>query len=103
MEQEPSDELCSLQSHCFIPVSISIITPEKNDLTTLHFDDAMIADCNLVDVSSQIVKEPLRAIQGRPRVDDPFPAIKVLQKSRELHTVDEGLYLPPGDGLRKYV
>ena len=103
MEQEPSDELRSLQSHCFILVSISIITPEKKDLIPLHFDDAMIADCNIVGVSSQILKEHLTAVEGRLRVDDPFPAIKVLKKSREPIRVDEGLYLTPGDGLRKYV
>lgn len=56
MEQESPDELRGMQSHYFILVLISIITPEKKDLPILHFDDEVIADgqsCGYIFQDSQ--------------------------------------------------
>ena len=79
MEQESPDKLRGMQSHYFILVSIRIISPEEGNLPILHFDDAVIADGNPVGISSKIVKEHLRAVEGRLCVHNPFPAIKVFK------------------------
>ncbi len=77
MEQKSTDKLRSLQSHSFLFVSISIITPEKKDFSLFHLKDAMIADGDPVGVSSQIIKERLSVFKGRLGVDDPFPVVEV--------------------------
>jgi len=72
MEEEPADKLLGLEDHGLLAVMICIISPEEGNLAVPDGEEAVIADGDSVGISTQVLKDPLGAIEGRFAIDDPF-------------------------------
>jgi hypothetical protein len=72
MEEEPADKLLGLEDHGLLAVMVRIISPEEGNLTVADGEEAVIADGDSVGISTQILQDPLGAIEGRFAIDDPF-------------------------------
>lgn len=83
MEQEPADELRSLQRHYLIFVPIRIITPHEGNRAILHTDDPVISYGNTMRISAEIPEDPFSAVERRLTVYNPFTAVQVFQELSE--------------------
>ena len=72
MEEEPPDKLLGLEQHDLLAVMVCIISPEEGNLAVPDGEEAVIADGNSVGISTQVLKDPLGASEGRFAIDDPF-------------------------------
>lgn len=72
MEEEPADKLLGLEPHGFLAVLVLIISPEEGNLTVPDGEEAVIADGDSVGISTQVLQDPLGAIEGRFAIDYPF-------------------------------
>ena len=83
MEKEPSDKLACLQRHGFLTVVVCIISPEKRNSAVLDGEDAVVADGDPMGISSEVLKDPHGAIEGRFAIDDPLLMIKMFPEGFE--------------------
>jgi hypothetical protein len=72
MEEEPADKLLGLEPHGFLAVLVLIISPTEGNLTVPDGEEAVIADGDSVGISTQVLQDPLGAIEGRFAIDHPF-------------------------------
>src|SRR5208283_4397385 len=72
MQKEPSDELIGIHSHNFLPVAVSIVTPEESYFAVFNFQDAIIAYSYPVGIPAQILKNSVNAVKRRFAIDNPF-------------------------------
>ncbi len=77
MEEEPSDELRSLEGHGLLFISIGVVPPAEGDITILDLEDTIIADSDPVGISAEIFEDALGTIEGRLAVDNPFFMIEL--------------------------
>jgi hypothetical protein len=77
VKKEPSDKFICLQRHGLFTVIVCIISPQKRNITIPVGEDAVIADGNPVGISSEVLKYPLGATEGRFAIDDPLLFIEL--------------------------
>src|SRR5215470_10246004 len=71
MQQEPSQEFVSRESHLPLLVAMGIVFPAERDLAVLEGDQAMIGDGDTMGVTGQVVEHIFGPAEGRFGVDDP--------------------------------
>jgi hypothetical protein len=76
MKKEPSYELIGLESHGFLFITASIVSPAEGDIAVLDFQDAIVTDSDPVGISAQIFKNPLGAVKRRLAIDNPFSMVE---------------------------
>ena len=72
VEEEPPDELGSLEGHDLLFVTVGIILPEEGDLAILRTDDAVVRDRDPVGVPPEVAEDGLWPVEGRLGVDHPL-------------------------------
>ncbi len=77
MKKEPSDKLVGLEGHSLLAVRVGIIAPEEGDLAVSEGEDAVITDGDPMGISSEVLKDPHGAIEGRLAIDDPLFMVEV--------------------------
>jgi hypothetical protein len=71
MQQEPSQEFVSRESHLPLLVAMGIVFPTECDLAVLEGDQAMVGDGDAVGVTGQVVGDIFGSAEGWLGVDDP--------------------------------
>jgi hypothetical protein len=84
MEKEPSDKLVCLQRHGLLAVVVCIISPEEGDIAVAEREDAVIADCDPMGISAEVMKDPHSAIKGRFAIDGPLLMIEMFPEGFEV-------------------
>jgi hypothetical protein len=72
VQKEPSDELLGLERHRLLFILIGIIPPMERNLSVLQLQDTVIADCDSVGISAEILQNTTDTIEGRFTVNYPF-------------------------------
>ena len=60
---------------------ICIIAPKEGNLPVTEVEDTVIADGDAVGISSEVLKDPLDAIEGGLAVDNPLLTIELASES----------------------
>jgi hypothetical protein len=89
MKKEPSDKLVGLQGHGLLTVMVCIILPEEGNLVVLEGEDAVITDGDPVGISAEVLKDPLRAIEGGFAINDPLFPVEMPPERLEVFGVLE--------------
>ena len=77
VKQEPPDELVGFKRHDLAFVVISIVSPPEGDLIVFKLHDPMIADCDPVSISAEILQNVLGLLEGLLAVDDPVLLVQI--------------------------
>jgi hypothetical protein len=99
MEEEPADKLFGLEPHGFLAVLVLIISPTEGNLTVPDGEEAVIADGDSVGISTQVLQDPLGAIEGRFAIDHPFFVVERPPEGFELSGILERTELAGKDQL----
>jgi len=83
MEKKPSDELIRREIHGFLAVVVGIIPPSEGDPAVEIGKDAVVADCDPVGISPEILENSLWTTKRRFAVNDPVFMIKLVTKRVE--------------------
>jgi hypothetical protein len=84
VKKEPSDELIRFERHGLLAVIVSIISPEKRDITVPVGEDAVVADGDPVGISAKVLKDTFGAIEGWFAVDNPLLLIELFSEDLEV-------------------
>jgi len=71
MKQEPPDELIGVHGHDLRFVVIRVISPSERYFIVFELHDPVIADCDPVGISAEILQNVLGLLEGRLAIDDP--------------------------------
>jgi hypothetical protein len=74
MEKEAAQKLLCCDGHQLLFAAVSVILPAKRHLTISEVYEPVIGDGDAMDVASQVMKNVLRAAEGRLGVHDPVLA-----------------------------
>jgi hypothetical protein len=77
VQQEPSDKFICLKRHGLFTAIVGIISPEKRNIAIPVGQDAIIADCDPMGISAEVLKNAHWATEGRFAVDDPLLIIEL--------------------------
>ena len=72
VDQETTNKLIHGDSHLLWPIVVLVITPLKGDMTVFQFHNARVGDSHAMGVSSQILDDIPRILEGGLAVHDPF-------------------------------
>jgi hypothetical protein len=89
MKKEPSDKLIGLEGHSLLTVMVCIIAPEEGNFAVAEGEDAVITDRDPMSISAEVLKDPVRAIERRFAIDDPFFMVEMLQEGFEVSGILE--------------
>ena len=84
MQEKASNELQHIEGHHFLFIGVFVIAPAEGDFAVHKADQPMIGDCDAMRVAAQIIKDLMRAAEGRFGIDDPFRFAAALKKVLEL-------------------
>jgi hypothetical protein len=99
MEEEPADKLLGLEHHGLLAVMVCIISPEEGNLAVPDGEEAVIADGDSVGISTQVLQDPLGAIEGRFAIDHPFFMVERPDEGCEVSGILEQAELAGKDQL----
>ncbi len=84
MKKEPSDKFICRERHGLLTFVVGIIPPEERNVTILIGKDAVIADGNSMDTSTEILENTFGAIERRIAIDDPLLFIELFPETIEV-------------------
>src|SRR4051794_20155347 len=80
MQKEAAQKLISCHSHQFLFVAVCVVLPAERHEVIGEVNDSMIGDGDAMGVACQVMKDVLRAAEGRLGVHDPVLAEKRTKK-----------------------
>jgi hypothetical protein len=83
MLKEPSDEVIGLELHGLLFITVSVVPPEEGNHVVVNLEDAVIADCDPMGISAEVLKDALRSIEGGFAIDDPLLMVELSSKAFE--------------------
>jgi hypothetical protein len=84
VKKEPSDKFICLERHGLLTVIVGIIPPEKRNIAIPVGEDAVIADCDPVGISAEVLENTFGATEGRFAIDDPLLFIELFPEGFEV-------------------
>ncbi len=100
MKQKPPDELVGVHGHDLAFVVVGVIAPPEGNLVIFHLYDPVIADCDTVGVSAEILKNAFGSVERRFTVDDPLLLVQVGEQCLECPRRRKMTY---GTGVNEFV
>lgn len=83
MKKEAPQKLLCGDRHELLLAGVGVVLPAKGDLTVGEVNNPVVGDCHTMCIASQVMKNVLRAAEGRFGVYDPVLNIKRPEKSPE--------------------
>jgi len=89
MKQESVKELIGRERHRARGTVAFVVFPAEGDLAVGDIQEPVVGDSHAMRVTSEIVKDMLRATEGTLRVDDPVDVVEGSDKGAESFRVIE--------------
>ena len=99
MQEKTAEELIGGKGHLPLLIAVGVILPAEGHFFAVKAQQTMVADCNAVGITSEIVQNVLRSAEWRLGIYDPILPTQLVEKSSKLIRITEVLQASTEDEL----